>query len=215
VPSLRHLVPTSDGAAADLAPLTDAGLTAFHALRPHREALAGSVVVVIGIGGLGHLALQLLAGAGVSSVIAVDSRAEARALATRLGADHAVSSAADAVEVLATDECGGADLVLDFVGAPQTMGATDQLLAAGGQVVVVGTAGGTLTVAKGGSLPRGWGVSAPFWGTRNDLVEVVALAERARLHAETETYPLADAMVAYDRLRSGHVQGRAVVVPTL
>jgi propanol-preferring alcohol dehydrogenase len=215
VPSVRHLVPISDGDPADLAPLTDAGLTAFHALRPHREALAGSVVVVIGIGGLGHLALQLLADAAVSSVIAVDPRAEARALATRLGADHVVSSAADAVEVLTTDECSGADLVLDFVGAPQTMGAADQLLAAGGQVVVVGSAGGTLTVAKGGTLPRGWGVSAPFWGTRDDLAEVVALAERGRLHAETETYPLADAMVAYDRLRSGQVQGRAVVVPTL
>jgi propanol-preferring alcohol dehydrogenase len=215
VPSVRHLVPTTDGDAADLAPLTDAGLTAFHALRPHRQALAGSVVVVIGIGGLGHLALQLLGDSGVSTVIAVDPRADARALATRLGADHVVSSAADAVDVLTTDECGGADLVLDFVGAPQTMGAADQLLAAGGQVVVVGSAGGTLTVAKGGTLPRGWGVSAPFWGTRDDLAEVVALAERGGLHAETETHPLADAMAAYDRLRSGHVRGRAVVVPTL
>jgi propanol-preferring alcohol dehydrogenase len=44
---------------------------------------------------------------------------------------------------------------------------------------------------------------------------VVALAEQGRLHAETETYPLADAMVAYDRLRTGQVRGRAVVVPTL
>ena len=215
VPSSRHLVPASDGDAVDLAPLTDAALTAFHALRPYRSGLPGSVVLVIGVGGLGHLALQLLAGSGVTCLIAVDPRDEARALAASLGADEVVGSVADAVSVLAGTGHRGADLVWDFVGAPETLDATDRLLAPGGQTVVVGSAGGSLTVRKGGDLPRGWGVAAPFWGTREDLVEVVALAGQGRLHAETETFPLADAMIAYDRLRAGNVRGRAVVVPAL
>ena len=207
VPSARHLVPASDQDPAALAPLTDAGLTAFHALRAHRESLAEAVVVVIGVGGLGHLALQLLQGSGATTVVAVDPRPAARELATRLGADVVVDEVARVAP--------GADLVLDFVGAPQTLEAVPSLLAPGGQVVLVGSAGGSLTVSKGAGLPRGWGIAAPFWGTRDDLVQVVAMAGDGRLHAEVETWSLADAMVAYDRLRAGQVQGRAVVVPTL
>lgn len=214
VPSARHLVAVADGDPVALAPLSDAALTAFHALRPHRDSLAEAVVVVVGIGGLGHLALQLLRDTGTASVLAVDPRPEARSLALRLGATRAEASLDDAVVVLAELQLGaGADLVLDFVGSPDTLGAADRLLAPGGSVVVVGSGGGSLTVAKGASLARGWSVSAPFWGTRDDLVEVVALAEAGRLSAETETHELADVLTAYDRLRSGLVNGRAVVVP--
>jgi len=221
VPSARHLVPADDRDPSALAPLTDAALTAFHALQPHRKNLAHAVVVVIGVGGLGHLALQLLKESGTDAVVAVDPRAGARELASRLGADCTVSAVEQVAPALAalgddaTHAQGNADLVLDFVGAPETLDAVPGLLAPGGQVVLVGSAGGSLTVRKGGELPRGWGLSAPFWGTHDDLVQVVALAGDGRLHAETETFPLADALVAYDRLRSGHVQGRAVVVPTL
>lgn len=215
VPSARHLVSADDGDPVALAPLTDAALTAFHALRPHRLGLPGSVVVVIGIGGLGHLALQLLADSGVTRLVAVDPREEARALARQLGAGEVVSSVSAAASALTGPDVGGADLVLDFVGSSMTVRATPGLLAPGGQVVLVGSAGGSLTVRKGGDCPRGWGLSAPFWGTHDDLVEVVALAAAGLLHAETETYSLTDAIVAYDRLRAGLVQGRAVVVPTL
>jgi len=220
VPSVRHLVPADDRDPRALAPLTDAALTAFHALRPHRDGLAGAVVVVIGVGGLGHLALQLLGRTGAAAVVAVDPRGEARELATRLGAELTLSSVEQVAAALSDERGddphlqGGADLVLDFVGAPATLAAAPALLAPGGQIVLVGSAGGSLTVRKGGDLPRGWGLSAPFWGTREDLVDVVALADEGLLHAETETYSLADAMVAYDRLRAGLVQGRAVVVPT-
>ena len=207
VPSRRHLVPAYDPDPQALAPLTDAGLTAFHALRAHGGSLTDAVVVVIGIGGLGHLALQLLQGVGTATVVAVDPRPAARELASRFGADVVV----DSVEQVAP----GADLVLDFVGAAETMAAVPTVLAPGGQVVLVGSAGGSMTVRKGAELPRGWAVAAPFWGTRDDLVEVVAMSGDGRLRAETETYRLADALDAYDRLRTGQVQGRAVVVPTL
>ncbi|TGN66999.1 NAD(P)-dependent alcohol dehydrogenase [Nocardioides eburneiflavus] len=214
VPSPRHLVPVGDGDPVALAPLTDAALTAFHAISPHRDALAEALVVVIGVGGLGHLALQLLHDTGTTALVAVDPRPEARDLAAELGATHVAGSAEAAIATLATLDGGaGADLVLDFVGSPDTLGATDLLLAPGGSSVVVGSGGGSLTVAKGGTLARGWTVSAPFWGTRADLVEVVALSRAGRVHAETETYALADAMTAYERLRAGQVRGRAVVVP--
>jgi propanol-preferring alcohol dehydrogenase len=211
VPSARHLVPCGDADPVATAPLTDAALTAYHALAPHRGNLDGAVVAVLGIGGLGHLALQFLSGAGAELVVAVDPRPESRQLALRLGADVVLASADDAAKVLAQSD--GADLVLDFVGAPDTVGAVPRLLAAGGSAVVVGSAGGELSVSKNGGLPRGWGVRAPFWGTHQDLTEVIGLASAGRLHAETETYSMDEAMVAYDRLRAGSIRGRAVVVP--
>lgn len=214
VPDVRHLVPAAGIDPGALAPLTDAGLTAAHALASLRGGVAGASVVVVGIGGLGHLALQLLADAEPACVIAVDPRADARALGLQLGADAVVASVVDATAWLEGCEDGsGADVVLDFVGAQETLDAAAALLAPGGDLVVVGSAGGRLEAAKGGALPRGWGLSAPFWGTHRDLAAVVAAAADGRVHAETETFGMHDVLTAYDRLRAGRVRGRAVIVP--
>lgn len=215
VPAARHLVAAADGIdPLTVAPLTDAGLTAQHALDTHRELLPGATVVVIGVGGLGHLALQLLAGHDPACVVAVEPRTAGRQLAMRLGADAVVPAVADASAWL--DGCDGghgADLVFDFVGTQETLAAGGTLLAPGGRLVVVGSAGGRLEVGKSVGLERGWGVSAPFWGTRRDLDAVVRLAETGRIRAEVETYRLDQALAAYDCLRAGRVHGRAVVVP--
>lgn len=214
VPAARHLVPVEGIAPLLVAPLTDAGLTAHHALHAHRALLPGATVVVIGVGGLGHLALQLLGGHDPACVVAVEPRTAGRQLAMKLGADAVVPAVADAAAWL--DDCDGgygADLVLDLVGTQDTMADAAALLAPGGRLVLVGSAGGHLAVGKAAGLARGWEVSAPFWGTRRDLAEVVRLAETGRIRAEVETYRLGEALAAYDCLRAGRVQGRAVVVP--
>jgi propanol-preferring alcohol dehydrogenase len=214
VPGVHHLVAAEGADPVRLAPLTDAGLTAQHVVRSLDGDLDGATVVVIGVGGLGHLALQLLAPADLACLVAVDPRSEARTLAIRLGADAVTASAKDAAEWLDDREDGqGADVVIDFVGSPDTMGAAADLLAPGGRIVVVGSAGGSLEVAKGRGLSRGFAVAAPFWGTRRDLEDVVALAAVGRVRAETETFGLEEVLAAYGRLRAGEIRGRAVVVP--
>jgi alcohol dehydrogenase, propanol-preferring len=214
VPAARHLVPIGDVDPVAMAPLTDAGLTAYHALRPSIDLVPDGVVVVVGAGGLGHLAVQVVAGLRPRGVVAVDLREDARALALELGATVAVETVAKAVAAVAEIGGGpGADIVLDFVGSTETLAAAPALLAPGGQLAVVGSAGGRLSVAKGAELPRGWGVTAPFWGPRRDLEQVVALAAEGALRAETETFALDEALGAYERLRAGKVRGRAVVVP--
>ncbi|GAA4102727.1 NAD(P)-dependent alcohol dehydrogenase [Nocardioides kongjuensis] len=214
VPDVRHLVAAQGADPVRLAPLTDAGLTAQHVVRSLDGELDGATAVVIGVGGLGHLALQLLAPADLACLVAVDPRADARTLAIRLGADAVTADAADAAEWLDDREDGhGADVVIDFVGTPETMRAAGDLLAPGGRIVVVGSGGGSIEVAKGRDLPRGFAVAAPFWGTRRDLEEVVALAATGVVRAETETFTLDEAPAAYARLRAGGVRGRAVVVP--
>ena len=107
----------------------------------------------------------------------------------------------------------GADVVLDFVGSDQTMAAGGSVLVPGGRLVVVGGARGSMVVGKGLTLPLGWQVSAPFWGTRADLVAVVGLAEQGLLHPVVEAVPFGEVTRSYERLHGGAVTGRLVVVP--
>lgn len=215
VPDARHFVTATGVPPTALAPLADAGLTAYHAIRQHRDALAGDcAALVIGVGGLGHLAVQILRATTAARVVAADPRPEACALAERLGAHHTGVSVDEAMAGLATSiGLTGADVVLDFVGSDETMRAGAAALAPGGRLVVVGGARGSMTVGKGLDLPLGWQVSAPFWGSRSDLVAVVELAERGLLDPVIEEVSFGEVPQAYARLKDGSVTGRLVVVP--
>jgi propanol-preferring alcohol dehydrogenase len=97
VPDARLLVPIGDLHPADAAPLTDAGLTPYHAVKRSLPLLGpGSTAVVIGAGGLGHLAIQIVAASTPAQVIAVDRRVEALQLAEAVGADRSVLAGDDA-----------------------------------------------------------------------------------------------------------------------
>lgn len=215
VPSARHLVPIGDLPGEDAAPLSDAGLTSYHAVAGLRHALGdGTTAVVIGVGGLGHLAVQILRATSESRVLAVDVREDALALAHRSGADFGTLMRPDTARVLRTRGGGvGADAVLDFVGTTETLELATDVLRPGGELAVVGSGGGLLTVSKPGRLPPGSRLSLPFWGPRPQLAEVIALARSGALRVETERFPLSDAPEAIDRLRRGRVRGRAVLVP--
>ncbi|ORJ92545.1 dehydrogenase [Prescottella equi] len=213
VPSESVLVPT-DGLDPTLAaPLADAGLTAYHAIRTTADLIDSSTVaVVIGVGGLGHMGVQILRALGAGTVIAIDQRPEARELAIDLHATSAYPSLSSAAaEIL---DLRGADAIFDFAGAPPTVEPSTALLGPGGRQIVIGTAGGRATVGKDLGLASGWQVTAPFWGTRSDLAAVVQLANDGHLSAETVVFSLDDVPDAYQRLRRGKVAGRAVAVPS-
>jgi propanol-preferring alcohol dehydrogenase len=212
----RQLVPIGDLDVAQAAPLTDAGLTPYHAIRITRRSLRpSSTCVVIGVGGLGHMAVQILAATTASRVIAVDLRDEALRLARETGAQHAIRSDKDAarqIRDLVGPAPGGADVVLDFVGAQATIELARNVIATAGDIAIVGLAGGSLPVGFG-TLPFEVRVTVPFWGTKAELAEVIALARAGRIKAHVERFALKDAQVAYEKLRAGKVQGRAVIVP--
>ena len=215
VPSERQLVVADEIDATKLAPLADAGLTAHHAIRLHSDAIAGdSTVMVIGVGGLGHLAVQILKQTTGAHIVAIDTRQAALEVSARHGAHVAATSVGDAAEQLRRDRGSPlVDVVLDFVGTDSTMSQGAGALVPGGRLVVIGGAGGSMTVAKGRGLPLGWQVSAPFWGPRQDLEAVVDLAQRGLIEAEIEVVRFSDTLDAYRRLRDGEVRGRIVVVP--
>lgn len=215
VPSERQLVAADGVPAAKLAPLADAGLTAYHAIRLHRDAIGpDSVVMAIGVGGLGHLGVQILRQTTESHIVAVDTRQAALDAAREHGAHTTGTSVSEAIEHLRADRGSPfVDVVLDFVGADSTLAQGAGTLAPGGRLVMIGGAGGSMTVAKGRDLPLGWHVNAPFWGPRQDLEAVVDLAQRGLIEADIEVVRFSDTLDAYRRLRSGDVRGRLVVVP--
>ena len=196
------------------APLTDAALTPYHAVRRSWPKLVpGSTAVVIGVGGLGHLGVQVLRATTGARVIAVDPRESARALAKQSGADLVLPPGPDLVAELREATGGlGADVVLDFVGSDETLataaGAARQLA----DITIVGIAGGTLPVSFF-SVPYETSVQSTYWGNRHELVEVLELAVRGLLRAEVRRFSLDEAAAAYEQLAAGTVEGRAVVVP--
>lgn len=215
VPSGRLLVPVGGLAAVQAAPLSDAGLTAYHAVDTVRRSIGdGTSVVVLGIGGLGHLAVQILRATTTAQVLAVDVREEALALADECGAHFGTLLRPDSAAVL-RDRTGGvgAVAVLDFVGGRSSLELATGVLRAGGELAVVGSGGGELLVRKPGALPPGTRISLPFWGTLPELEQVVALARQGALKVEVERFALSRALEAIEGLRSGGVRGRAVLVP--
>lgn len=213
VPSPRWLVPIGDLDPVQAAPLTDAGLTPYHAIKADLWRLyPGSSVVVIGVGGLGHLAVQMLRALSPARVVAIDPRESSRRLALESGAAAALDTTADAADVRAETGSAGAALVLDFVGSDETLNLAAAVLGVTGHATMVGLGGGTFPMAFG-RVPYGASVSRPSWGTLPELHEVVALARAGTLSVEVERLSLDDALDGYRRLRDGGFAGRAVVVP--
>lgn len=171
-------------------------------------------VVVIGVGGLGHLAVQILRATTSARVLAVDVREEALALADACGAHFGTLLRPDTAAALRSRTGGaGAVAVLDFVGSRSSLELAVDVLRPGGELVVVGSGGGELTVRKPGALPPGTRISLPFWGTRPELEAVVSLARDGVLTVGVEPFGLSQATEAVARLREGRVRGRAVLTP--
>ncbi len=215
VPAARHLVPLPDGLdPVHAAPLTDAGLTPYHAIRRSWPKLVpGSTAVVIGVGGLGHLAVQILKATTVARVVAVDTRHDARQLALECGADHVVEPGPGALDEIRGRTGGrGVDAVFDFVGTDTTMALGAGAARMVGDLTVVGIAGGTLPVSFF-SVPYEVSIQTTYWGSRPELVEVLDLGARGLLHPKISRVGLDGAADAYRRLANGELEGRMVVVP--
>lgn len=214
----RHVVPLGELDPVAAAPLTDAGLTPYHAIALSRERLsASSTVVVIGVGGLGHMALQILRATSGATIVAVDTDESRLAQASDLGADRTlVSDASTAAEVMRLTGGVGADVVFDFVGAEPTLSIAAASIGSKGQITAVGLAGGELpfrSEAIPTFLPWGTTISRPYGGTRRDLQEVVALAQKGHIEVHVERFGLDDAAQALEKLERGEITGRAVLVP--
>lgn len=215
VPHQRHLLALPEGLdPVAAAPLTDAGLTPYHAIRRSWPKLTPEATcVLIGVGGLGHIAVQIARATTAAQVIAVDVRPEALDLARKVGAHHAVpsgDSAAAAVRELTGGR--GADVVIDFVGATATLDLARAVARTMADVTIVGIGGGQVPLGFF-TQPYEVSIATTYWGSRPELAELLALAAGGQVTTERALYSLDDAARAYRDLHDGRVTGRAVVVP--
>jgi NAD+-dependent secondary alcohol dehydrogenase Adh1 len=211
----RSLLPLPEGVdPVEVAPHADAGITAYHAVKKLLPRLEpGSTAAVIGVGGVGHIALQLVGLLGAARVVGIDTDSRRRKLATELGADAVLGdeeNVADAVREL-TDGAG-ADVVLDFVGTDATHASALEMLARRGLYSIVGY-GGMVSHPSVGFVVGETAVAGNLVGSWIDLWELLQLHGRGDVTLRSETHPLEDVNEVLDKLRAGEVTGRAVLVP--
>jgi NAD+-dependent secondary alcohol dehydrogenase Adh1 len=210
--ALIRLDPSLEPAA--VAPLADAGITAFRVVKKAIPTLpAGTKTVIIGAGGLGHIAIQSLKALSSTEVIVVDTNTDALALAKEVGADLTSEGGPDAVTAV-KDLAGGDGVhaVIDFVAEHGTTEQGPNMLRQGGTYYVVGY-GGMVNVPALQVIFSEISVVGSLVGNYTELTELMELAAAKKVTLHAQTYALDDANQALDDLHHGRVRGRAVLVP--
>ncbi len=211
----RALVKLEGGLSpADVAALADAGLTAYHAVRKASPLLPpGSSAVVIGAGGLGHIAIQVLAAVTEAEIIVVDRSEAALDMASSFGAHYQVlADGSEVASVMDLTGGKGVQVVLDFVAEGGAERRGPAMLQRAGSYFVVGY-GGTVELATIDIISSELNVVGNLVGSYTDLVELMALAARGSVKLHTAKYPLDAFAQAFEDLQAGRVRGRAILVP--
>ena len=210
----RNLVPLGDADPVAAAPLSDAALTPYHAIKAALPQLAGGgrAALVIGLGGLGQIAVQILTAVTGARVIATDVKPEAMQRAEENGAVTVPGGDGQVEAIRALTGGRGVDAAFDFVGVTLTMKVAQASLAQGGRLTVVGIGGGVVEWSFFG-MPYESTITNTYWGTIEDLYEVVAMYRVDQIRPEVERFGMDQALEAYRRLEAGELSGRAVVVP--
>jgi NAD+-dependent secondary alcohol dehydrogenase Adh1 len=201
---------------ADVAALADAGLTAYHAVKKAVPLLyPGTSCVVIGAGGLGHIAIQVLAALAATNIIVLDRSPEALEFAKTIGADHGVVADGSHVDkVKELTEGNGAEVVLDFVGEEGAEKDAWAMTRRTGSHFVIGY-GGIVEVPTIEIISTERNVIGNMVGTYNDLAELMALAAQGKVTLHTKPYPLEAANDAITDLDEGRLPGtRAILIPS-
>ena len=198
----------------DVAPYTDAGLTAYRAAKKaSRHLVPGQFAVVIGAGGLGHIGIQVLKALCAAEIIVVDRAEGSLALAKKCGGDHGVKADGNEVEaVMALTGGHGAEAVIDFVGEGESIERGLAMTRNAGYYYIVGY-GGKINIPTLDMITSEKTIVGNLVGTYPELVELMALADRGLVNLATKEYPLRAANDALHDLHNGKIHGRAVLIP--
>lgn len=210
----RNLVALGDADPVAAAPLADAGLTPYHAIKLALPKLqgGGKTALVIGLGGLGQLAVQILTAITGATVYATDMKAEAMAEAEKAGAVAVPGGEGQAERIRELTGGQGVDAVFDFVGITPTIKVAQQVVRRQGRITIVGVAGQP-TTWDFYSNPYEAELTNTYWGTIEELYDVVALYRAGKIKPAVTTYSMDQALQAYHDLHDGKISGRAVVTP--
>jgi D-arabinose 1-dehydrogenase-like Zn-dependent alcohol dehydrogenase len=189
-------------------PLLCAGITTFNALRTSATT-AGARVAILGIGGLGHLAVQFAVRLGYET-IAVARGTDKAELATRLGAHHYIDSTdGDPTEKL--QALGGVDLILATATSAQAMGAVFGGLRPQGKLLIVGASMDPVPVPPAGLIGGDKVIEGHASGTSIDSEDTLRFSVLHDVRPMIETVPLEQAAAAYEKMMNGDARFRMVL----
>jgi D-arabinose 1-dehydrogenase-like Zn-dependent alcohol dehydrogenase len=194
--------------AVDAAPLLCAGITTFNALR-RSGARSGDLVAILGVGGLGHLAVQYAAKMGFHTV-AVARGTDKEPLARQLGAHHYIDSTREDVAEALT-KLGGARVILATVTDSKSMTAAIGGLGVDGQLLILGASAEPIEVSPLSLIMTRRSIKGWPSGTSSDSEDTLDFSVLAHIRPLIETYPLERAREAYERMMSGKARFRVVI----
>ncbi|HGV4155691.1 TPA: alcohol dehydrogenase AdhP [Escherichia coli] len=192
-----------------IAPVLCAGVTVYKGLKM-TEARPGEWVVISGVGGLGHLAVQYAAAMGMN-VAAVDVDDSKLELACRLGASVVVNAVRENPVQRIHAETGGAHGVLVTAVSPAAFSQATGMMRRGGTMVLNGLPPGKFDLSIFDMVLDGITVRGSIVGTRKDLQEALFFTGQHKVHAEVTTEPLENINSVFGRMRAGKINGRIVI----
>ncbi|MGH9801690.1 MAG: alcohol dehydrogenase catalytic domain-containing protein [Blastocatellia bacterium] len=193
---------------AEVAPLLCAGLTVHRALNDSGVA-SGQRIAIFGIGGLGHLAVQLAKARG-AEVIAVDVTDDKLTLARECGADH-TANAATTQAYKEVKKLGGAHVVMVTSGSKAAYETALRSLKKGGTLSIVGMAPEPISLSTVAMVSGEYRIVASAVGTRQDLREVLQLAAEGKVRCRIETRRFEEADAVLNEMQNGSLLGRVVL----
>jgi alcohol dehydrogenase, propanol-preferring len=193
----------------DAGPILCAGVTTYKGLK-ETEAHPGEWVVISGVGGLGHVAIQYAKAMGLH-VAAVDVGEDKLRLARQLGAELSVDAVAEDAAATVQKKLGGAHAVLVTAVSPPAFKQAIAMLRRRGTCVLVGLPPGEFPVPIFDVVLSRYTIRGSIVGTRKDLDEALAFAAEGKVKATIEEAPLEAINDVFTRLRQGKVNGRVVL----
>jgi propanol-preferring alcohol dehydrogenase len=193
----------------EISPILCAGVTVYKGLKV-TDTKPDDWVVISGIGGLGHVAVQYARAMGLN-VIAVDIDEPKLDLARRLGAALAVNARTQDPVAFVKKEVGGAQGVLVTAVSPKAFEQALGMVGRGGTVSLTGLPPGDFPLSIFDTVLNGITVRGSIVGTRLDLQEALAFAGEGKVRATVETAKLENINAIFDRMRQGDIQGRIVL----
>ncbi len=198
----------------DIAPMADAGLTAYSAVRKAADHLApGRYTLVLGAGGLGHVGIQVLRAFSATDIIVVDKSEAALDLARKVGAHYTfIADEHYSAKILALTGGRGVDVVIDFVGKNSTVARGFSITRRGGYYYLVGY-GGKLSISTLEMVRSQKTIVGILGGSLPELRELITMVDRGLVSLTTREYSLNEANKALWDLKEGRNYGRSVLIP--
>ena len=196
-------------ASSRAAPILCAGVTVYKGLK-ETDTKPGDTIVVSGIGGLGHLAVQYAKAMG-RSVIAVDIADDKLRLAKEMGADLTINAAVQDPIAEVQNACGGAEGVLVTAVSEKAFAQAVGMLGKRGTMSLVGLPPGTFDLSIFDTVLNRKTIRGSIVGTRMDLIEALQFAGDGKVACHYSTDKLDNINAIFDRMRAGAIDGRIVM----